>query len=290
MKACLLTIGLFACAAGEKLVLLSGLPGRAAQFGGEIPRYDTFNIMLPPPPAPVEREPEMPEAATNSTGNSTKATKATPGPPSIPWASLSLCTYPESLRNLSEDAILARRNLYDAPIGLLASRGNCSADQQTRMAIRLANQFFSNIKYLVIHGGQEDGDALKVLYPDRYPPAAFLDQMRVIYVNYRTAAYFHNLINESGVNYGQSPFFLDDPTNRNWLKIVALKPYYSANDWRSGGGGGGSDTFYWFRILLFTVLILTPLCRAGYLWWSGGGRLHWRRNERGWIIGIQYIP
>jgi hypothetical protein len=43
-------------------------------------------------------------------------------------------------------------------------------------------------------------------------------------------------------------------------------------------------------MVLFVVLIVTPCFRAGYLWYAGGGRLHWRRNENGRIIGILYVP
>lgn len=47
---------------------------------------------------------------------------------------------------------------------------------------------------------------------------------------------------------------------------------------------------FWFRFVLFGVLILAPCLRACYLWHVAGGRLRWQRNDRGRIVGLQYIP
>jgi hypothetical protein len=72
----------------------------------------------------------------------------------------------------------------------------------------------------------------------------------------------------------------------------------SSNDDRNNGGGrypesygdGASDSFFWFRALLFTLLIVSPCFRAAYLWYAAGGRIHLRRNEDGRIIGLLYVP
>lgn len=50
-------------------------------------------------------------------------------------------------------------------------------------------------------------------------------------------------------------------------------------------------SFFWFRFVLFGLLIIAPFIRAVYLWYSGGGRIYLRRHEQsGLIIGLQYIP
>jgi Ring finger domain len=73
-------------------------------------------------------------------------------------------------------------------------------------------------------------------------------------------------------------------------------PSFTNNDGSGGGGGGrnrydSNDSFYWFRFILFTLLIASPCLRAGYLWWAGGGRIRLRRDpETGRITGLQYIP
>jgi Ring finger domain len=72
-------------------------------------------------------------------------------------------------------------------------------------------------------------------------------------------------------------------------------PSLTNND---GSGGGGcqnrydsNDSFYWFRFILFTLLIALPCLRAGYIWWAGGGRIQLRQDpETGRITGLQYIP
>jgi hypothetical protein len=72
----------------------------------------------------------------------------------------------------------------------------------------------------------------------------------------------------------------------------------SSNEDGNNGGGqypqsygeGATDSFLWFRALLFTLLIVSPCFRAGYLWYAAGGRIHIRRNENGRIIGLLYVP
>jgi hypothetical protein len=66
-----------------------------------------------------------------------------------------------------------------------------------------------------------------------------------------------------------------------------------SNNNSSGGGRGAYDSkdFYWFRFILFALLIVSPCFRAGYLWWAGGGRLRLRRDPvTGRVVGIQYTP
>jgi hypothetical protein len=52
-----------------------------------------------------------------------------------------------------------------------------------------------------------------------------------------------------------------------------------------------NDSFFWFRFVLFTLLICSPCLRAAYLWWAGGGRVRLRRDpETNRIVGLQYTP
>ena len=80
------------------------------------------------------------------------------------------------------------------------------------------------------------------------------------------------------------------PDNVHWSLIGSIDPYYTGPSSTSGSNEQSPDSFYWFRILLFTLLIVSPCCRAGFLWWAGGGRLHFTRNKQGRITGLQYVP
>jgi len=75
---------------------------------------------------------------------------------------------------------------------------------------------------------------------------------------------------------------------RSWLPIDVddLRNNQGMNDYDYGA----SDDYYWIRYVLFSLLIVSPCFRAGYLFYAGGGRIRFRRNERGMIVGVQYIP
>ena len=56
-------------------------------------------------------------------------------------------------------------------------------------------------------------------------------------------------------------------------------------------GDDANGSFYWFRFVLFTLLIVSPCLRAAYLWWAGGGRIRFRRDlDTGRITGLQIQP
>jgi len=103
----------------------------------------------------------------------------------------------------------------------------------------------------------------------------------------------------------QNPNRNDDHEYRQWHLPMVLEKV--AESIRPGSGpvfnndGGGryphsyggeaNGSFYWFRFVLFALLIVSPCLRAAYLWWVGGGRIQFRRDvETGRIIGLQYIP
>jgi hypothetical protein len=53
------------------------------------------------------------------------------------------------------------------------------------------------------------------------------------------------------------------------------------NDW-------GTEMVIWFRYVVFALILAVPLVRCLRLWWIGGGRIRFRRDERGYIIGLLY--
>eukprot|EP00980_Cylindrotheca_fusiformis_P014206 scaffold3736_cov103-Cylindrotheca_fusiformis.AAC.8 len=71
----------------------------------------------------------------------------------------------------------------------------------------------------------------------------------------------------------------------NWKMKMFVETTRGPQDYRDA-----TSNFYWFRIVLFALLICSPICRAAYLWWAGGGRIRIRRNENGRFAGFQYTP
>lgn len=81
----------------------------------------------------------------------------------------------------------------------------------------------------------------------------------------------------------------EEPEKQN---INAISPW-------SGGNGRkyGDETMNWrdytfmiFRYALFVFIICFPFIRGTRVWYRAGGRILWRRNERGWITGIRFQP
>lgn len=63
-----------------------------------------------------------------------------------------------------------------------------------------------------------------------------------------------------------------------------------AGQYPESDGDWTNSSFFWFRAVLFTLLIVSPCFRAAYLWHARGGRIHIRRNEEGRIVGLLYVP
>ena len=47
--------------------------------------------------------------------------------------------------------------------------------------------------------------------------------------------------------------------------------------------------FVVFRFGLFTFIICFPFIRGGRVWFQAGGRIHFRRNQHGWITGLTLV-
>jgi hypothetical protein len=106
-------------------------------------------------------------------------------------------------------------------------------------------------------------------------------------VSTRAAHYtLHDVI--SLANKTENSPFLAAANNTNWYYAIEMEqqPWDASKDIY---GSTTANSFYWLRIVLFTLLILSPLFRALYLWWMGGGRIVLRRNERGRIVGLQHV-
>jgi hypothetical protein len=95
---------------------------------------------------------------------------------------------------------------------------------------------------------------------------------------------------------GKSPEFLQDGSETWDLAMVVERldaepgtPPPPNNFASSSNRGIHGGNFFWFRLILFALLIMSPCCRGAYLWWNGGGRIRFRRNENGRIIGLQYV-
>jgi hypothetical protein len=205
-----------------------------------------------------------------------------------------LCTFPESIF----DFVNISSSVVDiiAPVALLVSHGGCTTLEKLRVAMEMQQKVPRILKYIVFYNNNpDDPEAILGLQtPVDLLPAeeSDLELLGILSVSTNSGSAILSRIHHLSLVTGLSPQLLT-PWNRRWRLLTEfsqdtdLLPRNSGNEAYGTVGSGG---FYWFRFVLFTLLIVSPCFRAGYLWWAGGGRLHLRYNEQGRLVGLQYVP
>lgn len=252
---CFSTLGVFCRADPVQIeTLYSSAPlyyGMLADFGGQLGKPDMVNLML------IRDD-------------------------------INLCTFPEYLRGITDEQ---RTRIPSAvPVGFFISRNRCSIEQKARVLLEMQKTVSDRFQYLFVFNvdssGSDDFETFKATSKN----TSDLESVSVIQLPYRQAAGIYRILDYRMRQSRLNPHLLDDGNEQwNFILNVQLSP------------GGflpesltpreiNSSNFVWFRFVLFSLLILSPCCRAGYLWYASGGRIHLRRNDRGRIVGIQYIP
>jgi len=239
-------------------------PVTVAAFGNQIEEYygTSFDLMLPP--------------ADDVNGT--------------------LCSVPDSLNATAEDTELSQ---YTYPIGLFVAVGDCSPETKARNLLAIQNMV-PRVNYLVVYGTNSSlGTNQSIMVPDTLRDVEKLQQMAAIYVPTNFAVEILDRMWKQAAETNESPYFLDANNTEFWFRITVQKvpDSYSFDDNGSNPRGrtdsndeSYGDSFIWFRFVLFALLIVAPCVRAAFLWYQGGGRFIWRRNDHGRIVGLQYIP
>lgn len=202
-----------------------------------------------------------------------------------------LCEFPEDLVGTFENQTSTSQ--LSRPVALLVSLGGCEVRTKALVALEIHQKISSNVKYIVFYNNDpNDYEQIVVIPPpedDTVLPAA-LNSITFISISTGAGTSLMSRIEQLSHMMGANPEFLG-PGNDQWYLPMLLNGPPSSTIGPSYGSvrvTGGN--FYWFRFVLFALLIVSPCCRACYLWWAGGGRIQFRRSESGWIIGLQYIP
>jgi len=216
-------------------------------------------------------------------------------PPDNPW----LCEFPEAYVSMMDNSTIQARaqEEYPYPVALFISINRCSPEQKARVAAQIQQRVNSRLELLVVYSPDPRSLSLLELKPDNVsaPPDPSLNNLAVVHVPYRYAAGIDTRMRMAWS--GSDPRFLIGD-NELWSFPVQVSNWSSTDDdytppddgrFDEDDDDGGSD-IYWFRIILFGILIMSPCCRACYLWYASGGRFYFRRNENGRIVGLQYVP
>jgi hypothetical protein len=206
-----------------------------------------------------------------------------------------LCSFPSLLRQFLNTENIYNADSFTLPIALFVSADGCSPGQKARIALEIQNNVTRAFRYLIIYSTDPTDDTLLELQSGDSSPVDELDSIGIIYLPYRSGQALFSRILERASSLRADPRMLR-PDNGRWAFFIRIEdesdfnePFSNPdNSYRSNGAD--PESFYFVRFVLFTVLIVSPCFRAAYLWYAGGGRFHFSRNQHNYIVGIQYIP
>jgi hypothetical protein len=202
-----------------------------------------------------------------------------------------LCTFPESLLDADNNTIAVELR---TPVALLVSLGGCDPQLKAQIALEIQSRVSNALKYLVFYNNDPNKpDEIPSLSATNFESSGSnFESIGLVSVSTSAGSAILGRIEKLSVVTSTSPKFLSEK-NRRWHLPMVLERV-NDNTYQRGDAydttRATANSFYWFRFVLFTLLIVSPCCRAGYLWWAGGGRIQFRRNENGRIVGFQYIP
>ncbi len=219
-----------------------------------------------------------------------------------------LCNLPPSFQNVHAWNKTTRYTGSLYSIGLFVKYGgNCTAQRKAEVIYEI-QQYFPNVDMLLIYSTTSPAEIYDydhqptLLLPDTIPVPVELESMSLLYVKYNDAV---KIINEIAVqekmdetksaNFNPDPHSTNTSTRWTFNFIISGLPRDESGYYDNRYGTDNDDenpiNFFWFRFVLFGLLIIAPCIRAFYLWYAGGGRIYFRRSEQtGRIIGLQYIP
>lgn len=207
-----------------------------------------------------------------------------------------LCSVPASLMNATAELWQS----YTFPIGLFVAVGDCSPETKARTLLAI-QEMVLRVNFLVVYGTDSRVAITQVIMlPDDMRNVEELQQLGAIYVPTDYGAAIMDRLQRHAAETRESPYFLDANNTEFSFRIdVQIDPNSSFSFDDNGSNPRGrqdsddesyGESFIWFRFVLFALLIVAPCVRAAFLWYQGGGRFIWRRNDQGRIVGIQYIP
>lgn len=210
-----------------------------------------------------------------------------------------LCTLPSIATDLDVNVTLPVR--FRIPIGLMVSLGGCDIHTKIDVALRMLDEASPSLKYLIFYNNDADNTdgIVSITAPDpgsRVVIPENINSISLLSVSTSAGVNLMGLIQKYSDSIKKSPLFLMN-NNEGWDLAMVVQRLMSPgnispppNPYGNSSPRVNGANFYWFRFILFALLIVSPCCRGAYLWWNGGGRIHFRRNEGGRIVGLQYVP
>jgi hypothetical protein len=207
-----------------------------------------------------------------------------------------LCSFPSLLQQFSNTENIYNADSFTLPIALFVSADGCSPGQKARVALEIQKNVTRAFRYLIVYSTDrnDDNKLLELQSGDSFAVEE-LESVGLVYLPYKRGQALLKRIAERASTLRANPRILR-PDNDRWAFFIRIEDESDFNepfddpDTSYRNTGPDPESFYFVRFVLFTVLIVSPCFRAAYLWYAGGGRFHFRRNEQSHIVGIQYVP
>ncbi|KAI2499929.1 RING-like zinc finger [Fragilaria crotonensis] len=209
----------------------------------------------------------------------------------LPPDDLNLCVFPASLENMT--MLDARYLTMDRPIALLVARGGCPVDLKAIVITEIQKRLTPSLSYMIVHNtnSSQPDDLIYILSNTTLQAQDPVSSM-FLSSTWNSGVGILEMVSNYSYQAGLSSRFLGE-ASRPWDLRVNLEVVHSNDD--SGRGSTEPDQndtsaiLYYLRCVLFAFLGVAPCARAGYLWYSSGGRILLRRDDNGRVTGLQYI-
>jgi len=206
-----------------------------------------------------------------------------------------LCTLPSIAS--TTDANRASVIPFRVPVAMMVSLGGCDVHTKIDVALQLILEDEPSLKYIVFYNNDADNNdgIVSINPPESNSIPDDIERLSILSVSTSAGVNLMGLIQKYSDATNTSSQLLVEG-NEDWDLAMVVQRVVNLNNsppptssYESGYPRMNGSNFYWLRFVLFTLLIVSPCCRGGYLWWNGGGRIRFRRNENGRIIGLQYV-
>lgn len=200
-----------------------------------------------------------------------------------------LCTFPSHLLNQPVNAWSSQKR-----IALLVSLGGCDTATKVEIALEMHKTLSKLFRFVVFYNNDPNNRAEvpSIAGPSNTTFQEDLQEMSFSVVSTSVGQGMLGRIQQHATISGSTPDFLG-PESDGWNLQMFVETYEaSASDIgsRTKTDRANYGSFFWYRVVLFCLFVISPIIRATFLWWTGGGRIRMRRNEQGRIIGLLYTP
>ncbi|KAL3944891.1 MAG: hypothetical protein SGBAC_001036 [Bacillariaceae sp.] len=206
---------------------------------------------------------------------------------SPPGNDTQLCTFPSHLLNQPVDAWSSQKR-----IALLVSLGGCDTATKVEIALEMHKTLSNLFRFVVFYNNDPKNQAEipSIVGPFNTTFQEDLQEMSFTVVSTSVGQEILARIQQHATISGNTPDVLG-PESDGWNLQVFVETFEASDiGYRTKTDRSNYVNFSWYRVVLFCLLVTSPIIRATFLWWTGGGRIRMRRNDRGRIIGLLYTP